>query len=416
MTGDRVDVLIVGGSIAGVRTAEGLRRQGFAGDVTIVEAGPDLPYDRPALSKQVLAAGREPGSVQLRSAADLDKARIDLRRGCRAVGLDTAARQVRLADGQVVAYSDLVIATGAEPRQLPTAAPRPGVHYLRTLQDARRLRPAIARPVRVVVVGAGFIGSEVAAAAAATATSVTIVEPFSFPLSRVLGDVVGKRLAQLHESHGVQLVPGRSVRAVEAGRTGGQVDGHGGGHRVVLDDGSALECDVVVVGIGATPTTGWLAGSGVEVADGVVCDEFCRTGAPHVFAVGDVARWRNTLFDESMRIEHWTNAVEQAAVVAWNIAHPDRPRAYGPVPYVWSDQYGSRLQIVGRPRASDETRIVADDPAGDSLVALYVRDGRLVGAFGLNAPARILALRRSLATRASLAEVMAAFTNATERG
>ncbi|GAA4689706.1 NAD(P)/FAD-dependent oxidoreductase [Phytohabitans rumicis] len=385
------DVLIVGGSIAGVRTAEGLRRHGFDGRVTILEAGPDLPYDRPALSKQVLAAGHSTESVMLRTQADLDKARIELRRGCRAAGLDLDAGTVRLAGGGTLAYSNLVIATGAAPRRLATAPAGAGVHYLRTLADAERLREAIDGPVRVVVVGGGFIGSEVAAAAAARSASVTVVEPYAFPLSRVLGDLVGKRLARLHESQGVQLVLGRSVSAIGADRAGGQ--------RVVLDDGTTLGCEAVVVGIGAVPATDWLAGSGLDVADGVVCDEFCRASAPGVFAVGDVARWPNPLFAEAMRVEHWTNAVEQAGVVAWNIAHPDRPRPYAPVPYVWSDQYGSRLQIVGRPRPSDDVRVVLDD---DGFVALYVRDHELVGAFGLNAPSQVLALRRALAARTRL--------------
>ncbi|MFC5824631.1 NAD(P)/FAD-dependent oxidoreductase [Nonomuraea insulae] len=400
---DHSDVLIVGGSIAGVRTAEGLRRLSFEGGITILEAGQDLPYDRPALSKQVLTAGASAESVMLRSPADLDKARIDLRRGSVGVGLDADARTVRLADGTVITYSDLVIATGAAPRELPSVPARPGVHYLRTVQDAVRLRDAVGAPVRVVVVGAGFIGSEVAAGAAARSASVTVIEPFAFPLSRVLGDLVGKRLAQLHESKGVQLVLGRSVSGIEdVGATG---------KRVVLDDGTALSCDVVVIGIGAIPNTNWLAGSGLYVADGIVCDEYCRASVPNVFAVGDVARWPNPLFAESMRIEHWTNAVEQAGIVAWNLTHPDSPRAYAPVPYVWSDQYGNRLQIVGRPRAEDEVRIVLDDPADDSMVALYLRDQRVVGAFGQNAPSQLLALRRSLAARASLEEIMTAFEN-----
>ncbi|MGW0591998.1 NAD(P)/FAD-dependent oxidoreductase [Streptosporangium sp. NPDC002607] len=398
---DRSDVLIIGGSIAGVRTAEGLRRLSFEGSITILEEGSDLPYDRPALSKQVLTGGGSDESVMLRSQADLDKARIELRRGCRGVGLDVDARTVRLADGAVIGYSDLVVATGSAPRRLPAAPARPGVHYLRTLRDARNLRDAIDAPARVVIVGAGFIGSEVAAAAAVRSASVTVVEPYAFPLSRVLGDLVGKRLARLHESKGVQLVLGRSVSDVG--------DDGAGGRRVVLDDGTTLDCDVVVVGIGAIPNTAWLAESGLDVADGVVCDEFCRASAPHVFAAGDVARWPNALYDEPMRIEHWTNAVEQAGVVAWNIVHPDNPRAYSPVPYVWSDQYGSRLQIVGRPRAEDEVRIVLDDAAGDGLVALYVRDGGLAGAFALNAPSQLLALRRSLAARTPLDEIMATF-------
>lgn len=393
------DVLIVGGSIAGVRTAEGLRRLKFGGGITILEAGPDLPYDRPALSKQILTTGAGGESVTLRAQADLDKAGIVLRRGSRAVGLDPEARTVRLADGTLIGYTDLVIATGAAPRTLPDCPARPGVHYLRTLGDALRLREAFVAPARVVVVGGGFIGSEVAAAAAGRSAGVTVIEPFAFPLSRVLGDQIGKRLARLHESAGVQLLLGRSVRDIVEDGTGGQ--------RVVLDDGTTVDGDVVVVGIGAAPETGWLAGSGLTLADGVVCDEYCRASAPHVFAAGDVARWPNQLFAETMRVEHWTNAVEQAGVVAWNIACPDSPRPYAPVPYVWSDQYGSRLQIVGRPRADDDVRIVMDDPAGGGLLALYIRDHGLAGAFGLNAPAQVLALRRALAARLPLDEVMA---------
>lgn len=398
---DRSDVLIVGGSIAGVRTAEGLRRLSFEGGITILEAGPHLPYDRPALSKQILANGSDTGSVMLRTPEKLAENRIDLRRDVRAEALDPDARTVRLADGSVIEYGDLVIATGAAPRMLPAAPPGPGVHYLRTLRDALDLRAALARAGRVVIVGAGFIGLEVAAAAAGKVEEVTVVDPFAFPLGRVLGDVAGKRLARLHEDRGVGLVLGRSVSTVES-------DG-AGGRRVLLDDGTQLDCDMVVVGVGAVPATGWLEGSGLVLADGVVCDEFCRASARNVFAAGDVARWPNALFGEPMRVEHWTNAVEQAAAVAWNIARPDAPRAYTPVPYVWSDQYGSRLQIVGRPQAGDEVRIVRDDPVDDSWVALYVRDGSLAGALGLNAPAQLLALRRMFAAGAPLEEAVAAF-------
>ncbi len=195
-------------------------------------------------------------------------------------------------------------------------------------------------------------------------------------------------------------MPGRAVTAVRESGTDVAP------YRVVLDDGTTLCTELVVVGIGARPNTAWLDGSGVEVADGVVCDEFCRTGTPKVFAVGDVARWPNSLFDESMRVEHWTNAVEQAAVVAWNLVNPDRLRAYVPVPYVWSDQYGLRLQIVGRPRADDEVRILEDDPAKRVLVALYARQGRLSGAFTLNAPSHAISLRRSLGARASLDQAL----------
>ncbi|MFG1926403.1 NAD(P)/FAD-dependent oxidoreductase [Cryptosporangium sp. NPDC048952] len=388
------DVLVVGGAMAGIRTAEGLRRMKFAGRVVVLEAGTDLLYDRPALSKQILTDGAEAAAVMLRTADELAAANVELVRGHRAVSADVDARTVTLDDGTTWSYRDLVVATGSTPRRLPGAEDRPGVHYLRTLDDALALRSAVRAAQRVVVVGAGFIGSEVAAAAAAAATSVTVVEPFAQPLGRVLGDVVGERLARLHRSRGVDLRLGRTVTRVQPDLT------------VLLDDGSELQADVVVVGIGATPNTEWLDGSGLDVRDGVVCDEFCRASAEHVYAVGDVARWPNSLFDESMRIEHWTNAVEQAGVLAWNLTHPLAPRAYAPVPYVWSDQYGSRLQIVGRPRVDDEVRIVTDDSETGSLVALYVRDGRLSGAFGLDAPQAVMAMRRALAARTPLEDLL----------
>ena len=392
-------VLIVGGSVAGLRTAEALRRHSYDGPVTLLEAGGDLPYDRPAVSKKLLGEGGATASVHLRSRQDLDKAGIEVRLGTRAAALDSTRRTVHLAGGAAIEYGGLVLATGARARELP-GLPRPAVHYLRDLADAHRLRGELGSARSAVVVGAGFIGSEVAAAIAERGAEVTVVEPAGYPLGRVLGQVVGARLARLHESRGVRLLPGRSVTGVHCDR------GRQARYSVVLDDGQVLPADLVVAGVGALPNTEWLGGSGLEVDDGVVCDEFCRASAPGVFAAGDVARWPNGLFSESMRVEHWTNAIEQAAVVAWNIVHPDEPRGYAPVPYVWSDQYGLRLQIVGRPRAADEVHIVEDDPAAAVLVALYAREGRMTGAFTLNAPSRLLALRRALAARASLAQVL----------
>ena len=401
---DRPGVLVVGGSVAGLRTAEALRRLSYPGPVMILEASDDLPYDRTMLSKKVLSAGGAAVSARLRSQEDLDRLGIEFRRRSRARMLDTARRTVYLADGSAIPYSALIIATGSVTRQLPDV-PRTAVHYLRSLAEARRLRQAMESARRAVVVGAGFIGCEVAAAISARGADVTMVEPAGFPLGRVLGDVIGARLADMHGSRGIRLVLGRAVTAVgESGTAPATVRTTA---TVVLDDGTSLDSDLVVVGIGALANTEWLDGSGVEVADGVLCDEFCRVaGASDVFAVGDVARWPNSLFAESMRVEHWTNAIEQAVVVARNIVSPDAPRAYAPVPYVWSDQHGIRLQIVGRPQPDDEVRIVEDDPANAVLVALYIRHGGLSGAFTLNAPGRAVALRKSLAARAPLEQAL----------
>jgi NADPH-dependent 2,4-dienoyl-CoA reductase/sulfur reductase-like enzyme len=389
------DVLVVGGSVAGLRTAEALRRLSYTGTVTILEAGDELPYDRTALSKKVLSPDGDAASIRLRSQGDLDRLGIDFRLRSSAESLDVSRQAVRLADGTAIEYSVLVVATGSTAVELPGVS-RSAAHYLRTLADARGLRHGMESARRAVVVGAGFIGSEVAAAISTRGAEVTVIEPASFPLGRVLGEVVGARLAELHESRGVRIVPGRAVTAVH------QIESVVTPYQVVLDDGTSFDSDLVIVGIGARANAQWLDGSGVEVADGVVCDEFCRAGAAGVFAVGDVARWPNLLFDETMRVEHWTNAMEQAVVVAWNIVNPESPRAYAPVPYVWSDQHGLRLQIVGRPRPGDEVSIIEDDPANAVLVAVYARQGRLSGGFALNAPARAIALRRSLAARASL--------------
>jgi NADPH-dependent 2,4-dienoyl-CoA reductase/sulfur reductase-like enzyme len=400
---DSAGLVIVGGSVGGLRTAEALRRNAYAGPITLLEAGSELPYDRTVLSKKLLGVDGATAPVHLRTREDLDKARIEVRLRSRVESLDTRRRVLHLADGTVVEFSRLVVATGARARELP-GLPRPAVHYLRTLDDAHRLRGGIDSVRSAVVVGAGFIGSEVAAAIAERGAAVTVVEPAGYPLGRVLGEVVGERLAALHTSRGVRLRPGRAVTGVRADRSGPVP------YTVTLDDGSELPADLVVAGIGALPNTGWLAGSGIAVDDGVVCDQFCQSSVPGVFAVGDVARWPNELFGESMRIEHWTNAIEQAATVAWNITHPDRPRGYSPVPYVWSDQYGLRLQIVGRPRADDDVRLVEDDTAAPVLVALYAREGRMTGAFTLNATSRLLTLRRALAARAPLAQVLDEFT------
>ncbi|MEN3303465.1 NAD(P)/FAD-dependent oxidoreductase, partial [Pseudonocardia sp.] len=258
---DRVDVLVVGGSVAGLRTAEALRRFSYPGTVTIHEAGDDLPYDRTTLSKKVLATDGHLASVGLRSREDLDALGIELVLRSRAESLDASRRTVHLDDGRAIEYSTLVVATGSGARELPDV-PRTAVRYLRTLADAHRLRTAMDSARRAVVVGAGFIGSEVTSAMSARGIGTTVVEPAGHPLARVLGNVVGARLARLHEARGVRLLPGRAVIAIRDGGDGGA---DGAQKQVVLDDGTTLCADLVVVGIGARPNTAWLDGSAVEV-------------------------------------------------------------------------------------------------------------------------------------------------------
>lgn len=391
----REGIVIVGGSVGGLRTAERLRRLGYAAPITILEASGDLPYDRTALSKKILEVDGDQDSVDLRTRDEIERLDVDLRLHHRASRLDTAAQVVHTAGGEQFAYSELVIATGSEARTL-AGAPPGSVCYLRSRADAVQLRERMAAARTATVVGGGFIGSEVAVALARRGIDVTLVEPVGHPLSRVLGDEVGARLAELHARHGVRLLPGRAVLSVLSVHDSGH-----SGSLVELDDGTTLQCDLVVGGVGASPNTGWLDGSGVSAADGVLCDEYCRTSVAHVYAVGDVARWPNALFGETMRVEHWTNAVEQAATVGWNIVNPHRPKPFAPVPYVWSDQYGLRLQILGRPRPDDELTLAEDDPERGVLVALYRRDDSLSGVFTINAPEQTLRLRRVLADRLS---------------
>lgn len=389
-------VAIVGASLAGLTAAEALRKRGFDGSITMIGEEAHRPYDRPPLSKHLLKGAWEAERVQLRSAQALEELQLDWRLGQPAVSLDPAAREVVLASGATVGYDAVLIATGTTPRRMADPRQLSGVHTLRTLEDALSIRSALDREPRVVVVGGGFIGAEVAAEARRRGLDVTMVEALPVPLSRGLGPRMGQVCADLHVREGVDV------------RCGVTVSGFSGTDRldgVFLSDGTAVAADLAVVGIGSVPAVDWLEGSGLHLDDGVVCDRFCRASAPGVYAAGDVARWHNELFAVQTRVEHWTNAREQAtAAVETMVADHgagDAPRAYAPVPYVWSDQYGFRIQVAGRPSAHlDAVQVVHHDSAKDSLLALY-RDGdTLVGALAINASKLFLPYRRMIADRA----------------
>lgn len=373
-------VTIVGGSLGGLRTAQALRTEGFDGDIRIVSAEEHLPVDRPPLSKQVLAGTWDPDRARLRGADDVAAEWI---LGRRAVTLDVAGHAVTLDDGTTVDADAVVIACGATPRRLPAAVAPPGldgVHTLRTLGDCLALRADLLSDGRVVVIGAGFIGAEVASTARAVGRDVTVVEALPIPLERVLGPVMGARCGQLQRDHGVDLRCGVGVAGLRA--AGGRVTG------VVLADESVIDADVVVVGIGVVPDVGWLEGSGLSIADGVVCDSRCRA-APGVVAVGDVARWFHEDYGFDLRVEHWTNASEQAAAAAATLLRGDSAPPYTPNPYFWSDQFGTKIQFVGHSRSGDDVEIAEGDPEEGRFVATYRRDGRVVGALLWNRPARI---------------------------
>jgi 3-phenylpropionate/trans-cinnamate dioxygenase ferredoxin reductase subunit len=391
MSAEPQRVVIVGAGLGGLRTAEELRQLGYAGKLTLIGGEAHPPYSRPPLSKEVLRGDAEPESAHLRGPDALGELDIDLRLGKRATALDPAAHEVALGDGSSVRYDRLVIATGATPRTLPGVAGR-NVHVLRTIDDAVALRDVLKPKPRVAVVGAGFIGSEVASSARTIGCEVTVLEVMSGPLVHALGPEIATGCANLQQRAGVDLRCNVAVTAVDD-------------ERVWLDDGSSIDADVVVVGIGVRPELDWLASSGLTIDNGILCDEFSQASAPDVYAVGDVARWHNPLFGEAMRLEHWTNATEQACAVARNIAGDPEP--FAPVPYFWSDQFGTKIQVLGRPRADDDVRVVRGSIDEGKFVAVYGRDSRLTGVVGFSSARYVMAFRPMLASGAAYDDAIA---------
>jgi NADPH-dependent 2,4-dienoyl-CoA reductase/sulfur reductase-like enzyme len=391
-------VVIVGASLGGLRTAQSLRSADFAGRITLVGDEERPPYDRPPLSKQVLSGEWQPEQASLADDAELKRLELDLRLGVRATHLDLPGKAVVLDGDERVGYDTAVIATGATPRAIPGTPHLAGIHTLRTLDECLALRADLDEASRVVVVGAGFIGAEVAATAREKGLDVTVLEALPIPLARGLGSELGPVIAGLHLDHGVDLRTGTGVAGFE---------GDGRVERVLLADRSSIDADVVVVGIGVVPNTAWLDDSGLELRDGIVCDEHCRAvGAPDVYAVGDVARWYNPLFEQEMRLEHWTNAVDQAMAVAATIT--GTPTPYAPVPYVWSDQYGSKIMIAGHVGPTDAIEVPIGSYDDRKFVALAHHEGRLTAVVGLNEPRKVLRLRRMLESRPSAEEALAA--------
>jgi 3-phenylpropionate/trans-cinnamate dioxygenase ferredoxin reductase subunit len=392
-------LVVVGASLAGFRCAEALRRLGYDGRLVLVGAERHRPYDRPPLSKEVLRGEREPGQLALTRPEAFDALSLDLRLGVQATALDLAARCVVLGGGERLRYDGLVIATGARARTLPGAPPLAGIHVLRSLDDALAIRAALERRPRVAVVGAGFIGAEVAASCRSRGLEVTLIETLPWPMARVLNRDVGMVCAAAHRDAGVDVRLGTGVAALE---------GSGRVERVRLTDGGAVDADLVVVGIGALPETGWLESSGLALGDGVLCDASCAASAPDVVAAGDVARWEHPLYGERVRIEHWTNAVEQAeAAAARLLAGPQGAAPFAPVPFVWSDQYDLKIQSTGRLRPDDEMFVAHGSLAERRFVALFGREGRFTGALAINRVRQLMGYRRMLREGASWEEAVA---------
>ncbi|MEI7915136.1 MAG: FAD/NAD(P)-binding oxidoreductase [Mycobacteriaceae bacterium] len=398
-TNPAAGVVIAGGGLAAVRTAEQLRKSGYAGPVTIVSDEHHVPYDRPPLSKDVLQdASKGLGDIALRPAEFYAENDITLRLGSAATALDAQARTLTLADGTVLGFDELVIATGLVPRTIPSLPDLAGIRVLRNFGEAMALRELAAEAHRAVVVGAGFIGCEVAASLRRLGVEVVLVEPQPTPLATVLGEQIGELVARLHRAEGVDVRTGTGVSSVRG--DDGRVSA------VELSDGTVIDADLVVIGIGSRPATGWLTGSGVALDErdgGVLCDEVGATSAPHVWALGDVASWRDASGHQS-RVEHWSNVAEQARVLVPVLLGQEKP-VLTVVPYFWSDQYDVKIQCLGEPEATDVVHLVDDD--GRKFLAYYSRDGILVGAVGGGMPGKVMKARGKIAAAAPIAEFLA---------
>jgi NADPH-dependent 2,4-dienoyl-CoA reductase/sulfur reductase-like enzyme len=382
MTGD-AGVLIIGGGLAGQRCAETLRRRGYDGPVRIVCAEATRPYDRPPLSKGVLGGSVEESATAFRPAEWYEEQRVELLLGARAERLDPASRRVVLAGGEALPYDRLLIASGGAPRRLPLLEGFENVHYLRTLADSRRLRAELAPGVRLAIVGAGFIGQEVAATALGLGAEVTVVEAMEVPLAPILGAELGRWFADLHLGEGVRLVTGAMLEGVRGGRRAEQL---------LLADGTTIECDAVAVGVGTVPATGWLRGSGLGEA-GVEVGPQGRTALPGVFAAGDASIPFDHRWGAHTRTEHWDAAAWQGAATAKAMLgeEPGTP----PLPSFWSDQYGVRIQSVGHPHLGDAVAIEGD-PAARDFEAVFLREGSPVAGLTVGRPRAIPALRKQI--------------------
>ncbi|MEU1259696.1 FAD-dependent oxidoreductase [Streptomyces chartreusis] len=384
-------VAVVGASLAGLSAARSLRRQGYAGRLVVIGDELHRPYDRPPLSKEFLAGTL--GEPELALESDDEDLRAEWLLGTRAVALDHAERTLRLADGRQVRADGFVIATGAAARTLPGSAGLAGVHTLRTLDDARALRDELALGGRLVVIGGGFIGAEVASTARALGLEVTVVEAAPAPLAGPLGEAMGAVVSALHADHGVALLCGVGVKGLSGER---RVDA------VLLEDGRTVPADIVVVGVGAHPNVEWLEGSGVVLDNGVKCGADGRTSLAGVVAVGDCANWYDPRAGLHRRVEHWTGARERpdaavAALLAGGAVEPGVPRP----PYFWSDQYGVKIQFAGHAAGADSVTIEDGTPDERNVLAVYRRSGIPVAVLGMNQPRLFTRWRKQITATAS---------------
>jgi 3-phenylpropionate/trans-cinnamate dioxygenase ferredoxin reductase subunit len=372
MSNDRTH-LIVGASLAGAKAAETLREEGFDGRVVLIGAEEERPYERPPLSKDYLRGevGRE--KVYVHNEGFYGEHDIELRLGRTAVSLDTSSSEVELDDGERLRYDGLLIATGAERRRLSIPGGElDGVLYLRSVQDSDTLRERLDKGGAVVVVGAGWIGAEVAASARQRGLDVTVLDPLTVPLERVMGAEVGAIYRDIHTDHGTQMLMGTGVESFEGDKAV---------ERVRTSDGRELECDFVVVGVGVQPRIGLAVQAGIEVDNGVLVDEHLRTGVPGVFAAGDVANAHHPFYGEPIRVEHWANALNQGPAAARNML--GRESAYERLPYFFSDQYDVGMEYTGFARDWDRV-VFRGDPATREFIAFWIADDRVLAGMNVN--------------------------------
>lgn len=357
--------VIVGGGLAGAKAAEALRDQGFVGDIVLVTDESDRPYERPPLSKDYLAGKAERDSVFVHSESWYADNNVDLRRGVAVTAIDRAARQVKLADGTSVEYEKLLLATGSSPRQLPGAE---DALYLRRLGDSERIRSVIADSSKLIVIGAGWIGLEVTAAARDAGVEVTVLEAAQLPLLAAIGPEVAQVYADLHRAHGVDLRFGVEVDQVNVKSVG-------------LVDGTVIEADAVLIGIGASPNVDLAKKAGLDVDNGVLVDAGLRTSDPAIFAAGDIANAMHPVLGRRVRVEHWANALNQPAVAAANMIGGDA--AYDELPYFFTDQYDLGMEYVGDITGYDRVVFRGDVP-GREFIAFWLKDNRIVAGMNVN--------------------------------
>ncbi|MEI2697063.1 MAG: FAD/NAD(P)-binding oxidoreductase [Microthrixaceae bacterium] len=397
-------VVVVGASLAGVTSAATIRDSGHDGPIVVLDPSPELPPDRPPLSKQVLAGLWEPEQATSRAASRMIAAGVDLRLGVAAVSLDAGTRTVTTSDGDRIDAAGIVIATGASPRRLGDQLA--GVHVLRTLEDCLALRAELDDdPARVAVIGAGFIGAEVAATCRGRGLDVTMIEAAPLPLGRVLPGDIGGFIVDLHRGHGVDVRLGVGVDALAA-------DDEGRVRVVRMADGTDVEATVVVVGIGVVPSIAWLEGSGLVLDDGVSCDE-TLLAAPGIVAAGDVASWPNRRFGQVMRVEQWENAVEQGEHAGRRVLAEmglgESPGAFRPIPWFWSDQYDRKLQMAGRPSGEDVMEVVEGSIEEQRFVALFRRGDTACAVLGVNRPRHVMQARMAMVESLDWAPVRGLF-------